>query len=82
MNVGKEYFDIATFRFWRRKSALLREKEKYDDLSFRLGKGIVFHSTPSNVPVNFSFSFASGLLAGNANIVRLPAKDFDQVKII
>lgn len=82
MNVGKEYSDIATFGFWCRKSALLREKEKYDDLSFRLGKGIVFHSTPSNVPVNFAFSFASGLLAGNANIVRLPAKDFDQVKII
>lgn len=82
MNVGKEYSDVATFGFWCRKSSLFKEKEKYDDLSFRLGRGIVFHSTPSNVPVNFAFSFASGLLAGNANIVRLPAKDFDQVKII
>lgn len=82
MHEGKEYSDVATFGFWCRKSSLIREKEKYDDLSFRLGKGIVFHSTPSNVPVNFAFSFASGLLAGNANIVRLPAKDFEQVKII
>ncbi len=82
MDVGKEYPDVATFGFWCRKSALLKEKEKYDDLSSRLGKGIVFHSTPSNVPVNFAFSFATGLLAGNTNIVRLPAKDFEQVEII
>jgi len=77
-----EYSDVATFGFWCRKAALLREKEKYDDLKWRLGKGVVFHSTPSNVPVNFAFSFAAGLLAGNANIVRVPGKDFEQVTII
>lgn len=82
MRTGREYSDVATFGFWCRRSALLKEKEKYDDLSHRLGRGIVFHSTPSNVPVNFAFSFAAGLLAGNANIVRLPAKDFPQVTII
>jgi len=78
----REYTDVVTFGFWCRKAALLKEKEKYDDLKYRLGKGIVFHSTPSNVPVNFAFSFAAGLLAGNANIVRLPGKDFEQVRII
>jgi len=78
----REYTDVATFGFWCRKAALLKEKEKYDDLEYRLGKGIVFHSTPSNIPVNFAFSFAAGLLAGNANIVRLPGKDFEQVTII
>lgn len=82
MRVGKEYSDVATFGFWCRRSALLKEKEKYDDLNLRLGRGIVFHSTPSNVPVNFAFSFAAGLLAGNANVVRLPAKDFPQVRVI
>lgn len=79
---NREYSDVATFGFWCRKAALLKEKEKYDDLAERFGKGIVFHSTPSNVPVNFAFSFAAGLLAGNANIVRLPGKPFDQVTII
>ena len=79
---NREYSDIATFGFWCRKAALLKEKEKYDDISERFGKGIVFHSTPSNVPVNFAFSFAAGLLAGNANIVRLPGKPFEQVNII
>lgn len=79
---NREYSDVATFGFWCRKAAVLKEKEKYDDAAERFGKGIVFHSTPSNVPVNFAFSFASGLLAGNANIVRLPGKPFAQVDII
>lgn len=79
---NREYPDVATFGFWCRKGALLQEKAKYDDISERFGKGIVFHSTPSNVPVNFAFSFAAGLLAGNANIVRLPGKPFEQVTII
>jgi len=78
----REYSDVATFGFWCRKAALQKEKAAYDDLDLRLGKGVVFHSTPSNVPVNFAFSFAAGLLAGNANIVRLPGKDFEQVIII
>ncbi len=78
----RDYSDVATFGFWCRKAALLKEKEKYDDVTERFGKGIVFHSTPSNVPVNFAFSFAAGLLAGNANIVRLPGKPFAQVDII
>lgn len=82
MRPGQEYSDVATFGFWCRRSALLQEKNKYDDISERIGRGIVFHSTPSNVPVNFAFSFATGLLAGNTNIIRLPAKDFPQVKII
>ena len=82
MKKGKNFSDVVTFGFWCRKSAILKQKKKYDDLSSRIGRGIVFHSTPSNVAVNFAFSFASGLLAGNANIVRLPAKNFEQVKII
>lgn len=82
LRVNREYSDVATFGFWCRKAALLKEKEKYDDVMERFGKGIVFHSTPSNVPVNFAFSFAAGLLAGNANIVRLPGKPFEQVTII
>ena len=82
MKQGRAYSDVMTFGFWCRKAALMKEKEHYQDLERRLGRGIVFHSTPSNVPVNCAFSFASGLLAGNANIVRLPAKDFPQVQII
>ena len=80
--IGREFSDVVTFAFWCRKGALLREKKKYETGEFRLGRGITFHSTPSNVAVNFAFSFATGLLAGNPNVVRLPAKDYRQVDLI
>lgn len=82
MRAGREYSDVVTFAYWCRRSALRREREKYDDLENRLGRGIVFHVAPSNVAVNFAFSLAAGLLAGNANIVRLPSRDFAQVRVI
>lgn len=82
LGFGRRYSDVATFGFWCRKPAMLKEKQKIDDVTCRLGKGVVFHSTPANVPVNFAFSFAAGLLAGNANIVRIPGKPFEQVEII
>lgn len=34
------------------------------------------------MPVNFTFNRVSGLLASNANIVRVPSKEFPQVALI
>jgi hypothetical protein len=48
----------------------------------RLGLGRAFHITPSNVPVNFAFSFAFGLLSGNANVVRTPSRPAAQTDVI
>lgn len=81
---AKAFSDIVTFAFWIRKASVLKLKERFEvkDNSFRLGKGIVFHIAPSNVPVNFAYSMVAGLLNGNANIVRVPSKDFDQVRIL
>jgi hypothetical protein len=79
---ARAYSDVVTFGFWCREAALLREKARYDDLDSRFGRGVAFHIAPSNVPVNFAFSLAAGLLAGNANIARLPSKDFEQIRMI
>jgi len=49
------------------------------ELASRLGRGLCFHIAPANIPVNFAFTWVFSLLAGNANIVRLPSKDFPQV---
>lgn len=78
----REYSDVATFAFWCRRAAMQREKLRYDDIDARLGRGVVFHIAPSNVPVNFAFSLVCGLLAGNANIVRMPSRPFAQVELI
>lgn len=78
----RAYSDVVTFAFWCRKAALQHAKEAYDDLDERLGRGVAFHIAPSNVPVNFAFSLVAGLLAGNANIVRVPSNPFAQVEVI
>lgn len=83
MTTGKQYPEIATFAFWCRRAAIMQRKAPYEPyLSSRLGRGLAFHVAPSNVPVNFAFSLVAGLLAGNANIVKVPSKPFEQVQII
>jgi hypothetical protein len=76
------YPDIITFAFWCRRANIAKLKRDFEDGKARLGLGLVFHITPSNVPVNFAFSFVFGLLSGNANIVRVPSKRFKQIDII
>lgn len=78
----REYPDVATFAFFCRKANILNLKRKYNQGGFRLGRGIVFHIAPSNVPVNFAYSMVVGLLSGNNNIVRVPSKNFEQVTMI
>jgi hypothetical protein len=79
----KQFPDVATFSFFCRKANIfLLKKEFFQNTSYRLGRGTVFHIAPSNVPVNFAFSLVVGLLSGNTNIVRVPSKNFDQVNII
>ncbi len=78
----REFPDVMAFAFWCRKSNINKLKDEFEDNKNRLGLGLVFHIAPSNVPVNFAFSFLFGLLSGNANIVRVPSKLFSQVYII
>ena len=81
---AKAYSDVVTFAFWIRKSSVMKLKERFEkkDSALHLGKGVAFHIAPSNVPVNFAYSLVAGLLNGNANVVRVPSKDFPQVSII
>jgi len=66
------------FAFFCRRANIMRLKKEFFETRARLGLGIVFHITPSNIPVNFAFSYVFGLLAGNSNIVKLPPKTFPQ----
>jgi hypothetical protein len=71
--------DVASFAFWCRKGNIARLKAEFDARHLRLGRGRIFHIAPSNVPINFAFSFGFGLLAGCANTVRVPSRDFPQI---
>lgn len=85
----REYSEVITFAFWIRRASLSNLKERFlinkDEefrINLRIGRGLVFHIAPSNVPVNFAYSLVSALLCGNANIVRVSSKFFPQVEII
>ena len=79
----KEYPELVSFGFFCRKASLNKIVQNYsDDNSFRFGRGIVFHVTPSNVPMNFAYSLFSGLLTGNINIVRVPSKNFVEIDLL
>lgn len=78
----KQYPDIMTFAFWIRKANLLKLKEVYQKKELRIGKGLIFHIAPSNVPINFAYTFVFGLLSGNSNIVKVSSKRFVQTEII
>jgi hypothetical protein len=72
--------DIIAFGLWC-KSLVSNINESTDEFH-RKGRGIVFHISPGNVPINFAYSLITGLLSGNKNIVRLPTKRFEQVEFL
>lgn len=81
LKAHKRFPDLVGFAFWIRRGNLVKMKESLD-CSLRKGRGIVFHITPSNIPLNFAYSMATGLLMGNINIVRLPNRYFEQASLL
>ena len=79
---ANKYSDLKTLAFWCRKSEILKLKSKFSITENRLGLGLVFHVTPSNIPTNFAYSLIFGLLTGNSNIVKVPSQKFEQIEII
>ena len=80
---AKNYPDVSTFAFYCRKANLLHLQKTFtNDDEIRLGRGMVFHIAPSNVPVNFAYSLIAGLLSGNSNVVRVPSRKFEQIQIV
>ncbi len=80
--LAKTYPDVATLAFWCRKASLNQMAREYAEEHDRIGRGVVFHIAPSNIALNFAYSMAASLLAGNACVVRLPSREFPQVDIV
>ena len=82
---AKRYPELLTFAFWIRRAGISKLGEAYAKRQGgikRIGKGLVFHIAPSNVPVNFAYTLVFGMLAGNANVVKVSSKRFRQVDIL
>ena len=79
---ARRFPDLAALAFWCRRAAMEERRKPYLDGEFRLGRGMALHIAPGNVPLNFAYSLAAGLLAGNANAVRLPSEPFPQAALV
>ncbi len=67
-----KYPDLIYLVFWTSYKKIGEAKKKFLSRNIRLGRGLIFHICPSNVPTNFIYSFFFGLLSGNSNIVKVP----------
>ncbi|MPL97795.1 hypothetical protein SDC9_43990 [bioreactor metagenome] len=73
--------DLAAFAFWCRGASVSAMFRSYKN-DFLFGRGMAFHIPPGNVPLNFAYSLAAGLLAGNSNAVKLPSGRFPQAELL
>ncbi|MDA9698861.1 hypothetical protein N9U81_05665 [Candidatus Pelagibacter sp.] len=78
----KNKSDILSFSFWCRKKNLVKLSSDTINKNLKVGIGLIFHITPSNVPTNFLFSLILGLITGNSNIIKVPQREFDEINII
>lgn len=79
---SRAFADVVSYAYWIRKASLEKAKQNHKDCGSRIGRGVAFNIAPSNVPVNFAFSMTLSALAGNASLIRLSNKPFEQVNII
>lgn len=71
------YPQLTALGFWSRPAVVARLKERYESraresAAVMVPRGLAFHLPPANVDVLFAYSWFLSLLAGNANLVRLP----------
>lgn len=79
---AKKYPDVIAYAFWIRRASLEKAGALYKESVQRIGRGIAFQVAPSNIPVQFAVSMTYALISGNASIVRISDKKFEQVDII
>ena len=61
----RKYSDVVSFAFWIRKRNLESLGKKYKGGQLKLGRGIAFHITPSNIPIQFAVSLVYEFQIGN-----------------
>ena len=81
-NKINSYPDLIYLMFWCRRKKIESLAKDFKSNKLRIGRGLIFHICPSNVPTNFAYSFFFGLLSGNSNIVKVPSINFKEKEII
>ena len=81
---ARQFPDLMTFGFKCRRGNLAKYESQHlgNDHLYKRGIGAVLHITPSNIPLNFAYSWMNSFVAGNKSLVRLPSTDFPQIDIL
>lgn len=72
----------AALGFWLRKAHIHQFAQNVSHLSTRLGRGLIIHIAPTNMPAMFAYSLAISMLAGNGNIVRISPRQAPSIRPI
>jgi hypothetical protein len=78
----RKFPDLIAFGFWCRAANLTSLKTGDPSETLRIGRGVALHIPPANVPLNFAYSLAAGLLSGNSNVVRLSSRESEESDIL
>ncbi len=78
---ARDFPDLISVGFSLRPAVITSYLEKAHNSYVRKGRGLAFHVTPSNVPLNFVYSYIFSLLAGNSNLIRLSSRNFPQIDV-
>lgn len=75
--------DVVSYAYWSRRANLIRMAKNFTvSKDLRMGLGLSFHICPANVPINFAYSMAFGLLSGNTSVIRLPSKNSSTLNVM
>lgn len=77
----RAYPDLVSFAYFCHNVAKYKS-DYHDVLNSNFGRGVSLHYGPSNIALNYAYSFVSGLLAGNVCLVRCSRKAFPQVTVL
>lgn len=82
----KLYPELLALAFWLRKSHIEILHEQFRSRQQRgqllVPRGLAFHIAPANVETLFVYSWILSLLAGNANVVRLPSRESSATSLL
>ncbi len=72
--------EARSFAFWCRKNHVNQWKMERKNDEYPLGRGMIFHIAPSNIPLLFAYSMVFGLLSGNGNVIRISQRTLEESK--
>ena len=77
----KYHSDLASYAFWIRNASLKRLMNETKADARNVGRGLALHITPTNMPMNFAYSWTYALLSGCPSIVRVTSRNYEQANI-